>query len=136
MVQKQSRHPRRSDDEWIALIHECRNSGMSDKAWCETKKIQPSNLYYHIRRLREKSCILPLTNHTATLQPKQEVVEIQMESLADTVTPLNGSSTEQEEIFANTSAIRISIGRCKVDISNSADSATIYNTLAALHNLC
>lgn len=136
MVQKQSRHPRRSDDEWIALIHECRNSGMSDKAWCETKKIQPSNLYYHIRRLREKSCELPLTNHAATLHPKQEVVEIQMKSFADTAAPLNDSLTEQAEMTANISAIRISIGRCKVDISNSADSTTIYNTLAALHSLC
>lgn len=133
MVLKKSRHPRRSDEEWITLIHECRNSGMSDKAWCEMKKIQPSNLYYHIRRLRAKSCALPPANHTSTLQPVQEVVEIQMESLTDTPATLQ---TGQTEMIADMSAIRITIGRCKVDISNSADSTTIYNTLAALHSLC
>lgn len=136
MVLKNSRHPRRSDEEWIMLIHECRNSGMSDKAWCEMKKIQPSNLYYHIRRFREKSCELPPTNHAGVLHPKQEVVEIRMDSFADTAKTFNSSLTEQAEITTEMSAIRIGIGKCKVDISNSADSTTIYNTLAALHSLC
>ena len=95
-----------------------------------------TELLLYIRRLREKSCELPPTNHAATLHPKQEVVEIQMKSFVDTAATLNDSLTEQAEMTANISAIRISIGRCKVDISNSADSTTIYNTLAALHNLC
>lgn len=29
------RHPRRTDQEWMALIQECRTSGLTDKAWCE-----------------------------------------------------------------------------------------------------
>ena len=50
------RHPRRSDEEWLNIIHECRTSGLSDKIWCEEHHIQPSKFYYHIRRLRAKAC--------------------------------------------------------------------------------
>ena len=50
------RHPRRTDEEWRTLIQECRTSGLTDKHWCQNHNIQPSNLYYHIRRLEEKSC--------------------------------------------------------------------------------
>ena len=28
------RHPKRSDQEWMELIQECRTSGLTDKAWC------------------------------------------------------------------------------------------------------
>ena len=42
------RHPRRTDQEWMALIQECRTSGLTDKAWCEQHHIQRSNFYYHI----------------------------------------------------------------------------------------
>ena len=46
------RHPKRSDQEWMELIQECRTSGLTDKAWCERNHIQRSSLYYHIRRFR------------------------------------------------------------------------------------
>lgn len=136
MVQNTSRHPRRSDQEWIALIHECRSSGMSDKAWCEMQGIHPSNFYYHIRRLRAKACELPPANHTAERHPEQQVVEIQMESLSESPASRNTVPTAQTKHVSDASAIRISIGGYQVDISNSADSTIIYNTLAALHSLC
>ena len=50
------RHPRRSDEEWLNIIHECRTSGLSDKTWCEEHHIHTSKFYYHIRRLRAKAC--------------------------------------------------------------------------------
>lgn len=34
------RHPKRSDQEWMELIQECRTSGLTDKAWCERNHIQ------------------------------------------------------------------------------------------------
>ena len=46
------RNPRRTDEEWINLIQECRSSGLSDKCWCEEHHIHTSNFYYQIRRLR------------------------------------------------------------------------------------
>ena len=49
----------RSDEEWLALIRECRSSGLSDKRWCEEHQIHTSNFYYQIRRFRKMSCEIP-----------------------------------------------------------------------------
>lgn len=46
------RHSRRTDEEWMNLIQECRTSGLTDKRWCQEHNIQPSNFYYHIPRKR------------------------------------------------------------------------------------
>ena len=84
------RHPRRSDEEWLNIIHECRTSGLSDKIWCEEHHIQPSKFYYHIRRLRAKACeiteredtlprnrklfrFLSQSRNSVSCQPKQQV---------------------------------------------------------------
>ena len=34
------RHPRRSDEEWLNIIKECRTSGLPDKTWCLDHGIQ------------------------------------------------------------------------------------------------
>ena len=33
------RAPRRSLDDWIELVTECRQSGLTDAAWCEAQGI-------------------------------------------------------------------------------------------------
>lgn len=38
------RNPRRTDEEWINLIQECRSSGLSDKCWCEEHHIHISKI--------------------------------------------------------------------------------------------
>ncbi len=42
----QSRAPRRSQEEWLQLIMECRNSGMTDRTWCEQHGILGMNKSY------------------------------------------------------------------------------------------
>ena len=42
----------RTDEEWLSLIQECRLSGLTDKQWCETHQICPSNFYYQIQKFR------------------------------------------------------------------------------------
>ncbi|MCQ5298542.1 hypothetical protein NE644_13895 [Blautia wexlerae] len=54
------RNSRRTDKEWLDLIQECRFSGLSDKCWCQKHHIHTSNLYYQIRRLRQKACKIPV----------------------------------------------------------------------------
>lgn len=59
MVQKEYRQPRRTDQEWLELIQDCRTSSMSDKDWCNQHHIQRSSFYYHIRRFRDIAYIIP-----------------------------------------------------------------------------
>ena len=48
MVQKQAK---RSEQEWMNLIQECRASGLSDKDWCEQHGIPVSSFYNKISEL-------------------------------------------------------------------------------------
>ena len=77
------RAPGRSLNEWMDLVTECRQSGLTDAAWCNEHGISPSCFYNAVARLRKKACQIPdpagkastldLTSH------KQDVVQIAIE---------------------------------------------------------
>lgn len=78
------RTPGRSLDEWMELVTECRQSGLTDAAWCHEHGISPSCFYNAVSRLRKRACQIPapsgkdstldLTSH------KQDVVQTAIES--------------------------------------------------------
>ena len=49
------RAPGRSLDEWMELVTECRQSGLTDAAWCNEHGISPSCFYNAVTRLRKKT---------------------------------------------------------------------------------
>ena len=49
------RAPGRSLDEWMELVTECRQSGLTDAAWCNEHGISPSCFYNAVTRLRKKN---------------------------------------------------------------------------------
>lgn len=77
------RAPGRSLDEWMELVTACRQSGLTDAAWCHENEISPSCFYNAVSRLRKRACEIPepsvkdstldLTSH------KQDVVRIAIE---------------------------------------------------------
>ena len=48
------RAPGRSLDEWMELVTECRQSGLTDAAWCNEHGISPNCFYNAVTRLRKK----------------------------------------------------------------------------------
>ena len=73
----------RTDEEWLSLIQECRLSGLTDKQWCETHQICPSNFYYQIHKFRKRACEIPESHSKTTLTAqKQEVVQVTFEQSA------------------------------------------------------
>ncbi|MBR6644082.1 MAG: IS66 family insertion sequence element accessory protein TnpB [Lachnospiraceae bacterium] len=124
------RNPRRTDEEWLNLIQECRLSGLSDKYWCEQHHIHPSNFYYHIKRLRNKACDIPEAI-SSPLSQKQEVVPLSFGKPTFLSQAEQSSSLETSE-----TAIRITVHGFQVEITNVAASETIFNTLSVLQRLC
>ena len=53
------RAPGRSLDEWMKLVTECRQSGLTDAAWCTEHWISPSSFYNAVTRLRKRACQIP-----------------------------------------------------------------------------
>lgn len=124
------RNPRRTDEDWLNLIQECRSSGLSDKYWCEQHHIHPSNFYYHIKRLRNKACDIP-ESAGSPISQKQEVVQLSFQE--STVLP----QTEQlSSLETPETAIRITLQGFQIEITNAAASETIFHTLSALQRLC
>lgn len=121
------RHPKRTDEEWMNLIRECRSSGLSDKCWCEEHHIHPSSLYYQIRRLRNMDCEIPEPMPPIP-SPKQEIVQISLEA------PL--PEPARTEPSRSETAIRIIIHGFPIEITNAAAEETVFHTLSALRRLC
>lgn len=130
MVQK--RQARRSDQEWFALIQECRSSGMTDKDWCENHQIERSKFYYHIRRLRNKACMIPDSTDSA-IHVKQEIVPVPLTPK----TPFRHQPAVTAETWnaGEETAIRLSIHGFHLEITNAAAGGIIAQTIAALQTL-
>ena len=80
VIQMPARQTRRSDQEWLQLITECRQSGLSDKAWTELHDIPSSSFYNAVSRLRKNACTIPEPTGTTPMldltSNKQDVVQI------------------------------------------------------------
>lgn len=70
---------RKSIDEKLQLIMECRNSGLSDYQWCKRHDINPSTFYNWINRLHRQGNVIPeALSDEKKPQFKQEVVKLEL----------------------------------------------------------
>jgi len=138
-----------SDNQWIRFIKEGRSSGMSDKDWCIMHDIHPSTLYKVIKRLRKKACEIPNHEET-TVSLKQEIVEVAsmdengvitkphlIESgkrTGNNVPALPSIDTFNAAEFEASVRIVMPSG-VKVEMSNSANAATIRSILGVLQSV-
>ena len=121
----------RNKQQWLELITECRQSGMSDMDWCRANGIAHSTFYNAIARLRKSSCELPesikstsnqfdLTSHV-----KPDIVPVSIisdiPSVSDTHKPVLSPYT-----------IKIVMGDMTIRVSNDADSSLLMQVLRTL----
>ena len=133
----QSRTPRRSQEEWIQLIMECRNSGMTDRTWCERHGILVSSFYNAVKRLRKKACDIPYVSNKKpyaldlTAQ-KQEAVQIDLylETILNQ-TVLAPQVTSVPHID-NSHTIELMLGDVSLKVSNSADPVLLQQIIRML----
>lgn len=116
------RAKKRSVEEQMSLIMECRKSGMSDYQWCEKNAIPGSTFYTWITRLRKEGYKLPKTEvkYNNSFSTNQEIVKVEVvskELKAPTVveqqnTPITKSLVEESddklavEVFVSGATIR------------------------------
>lgn len=128
MIQKQ---PRRTEQEWMILIQQCRSSGLSDKDWCEQHSIPASTFYTKITKLRKKACDIPKTREHIIHKP-QQVVPLQIMEEA----PLSACSQTDANFSNQVPTVIINLHEYRIEITNHAARETITNILSALQQLC
>lgn len=129
MIQKQ-RQPRRTNQEWMDLIQECRISGLSDKEWCEQHSIPIGTFYTKITNLRKMACDIPKIQ-THRIQSPQQVVPLPI--IDEVPHTFNQLSTE---VSNHVPAIVLNSHGYRIEIANHAAKETIIHTLSALQQLC
>lgn len=104
-------------EEWKGRVHECRNSGMTVKAWCAEQGIKEQTYYRWQKQVweagtsKELACVPPQAVSFAEYQP----LAFASKSLGSVVVHLDCGS---------------------VEIQNGATQKTIAATLQALKSLC
>jgi hypothetical protein len=125
----------RSLQEWMSLITECRQSGLSDAAWCEQNGISVSCFYNAVSRLRKKACEIPdPVNKPAVLDltaSRQDVARIAIEpevSPAEVVPAKEPASMHLD----NSHTIEIEMNGILIKMSNSINPLLLEKVLKTL----
>ncbi len=133
----QSRAPRRSQAEWLQLVMECRNSGMTDRAWCEQHGILVSSFYNAVKRLRRKSCDIPYVSNKKPYvldltSQKQEAVQIDIYPETIPAPAVPAPRVTSVPHIDNSHTIELMMGDVSLKVSNSADPVLLQQIIRML----
>ena len=109
---------------WAGVIRERNASGLSIKAYCESKGVRPNVYFYWQRKLREAAC--------------QELLPVPATGGAQPTTP-NGwavCTLTQPASATATSTIVIEIGKSRVTAGKDTDLELLNNVCRMLMSLC
>lgn len=130
------RQTRRSQEEQLNLIMECRSSGLTDKEWCECKGIPQSTFYAWIGKLKRGNIEIPKTDMPYPVAHKtQDVVRLSVPSsiekniLDEPIGVLPKSSNSEM------STLMIEIADIKIHVKNGTDPLMLTQTLKILSGL-
>lgn len=112
----------RTDEEWIALIQQCKSSGYTDSQWCKLNGLPVSTFYAKLKLLRDQASLEKIIK--PVIQHQQDVVEVDF------------MAQEAPQKVAQEVAVCLNLNGIGIEIFNSATPLTIENTLHALRLLC
>lgn len=115
----------RSLKEWMELTTECRQSGLSDAAWCRQQNISVGSFYNAATRLRKKACVIPEPVNKAAINEldltscHQDVVKINIQP--ERVSPDIVREAASSMHLDNSHTIELMMDGVSIKINNSAD---------------
>lgn len=108
--------------EWIQMVSQCRNSGMTVSAWCEEHGINIKTYYYRMQRVCEGISEQAKPTNLPLLPSDKEATFAE-------ITP-SGRCRRQE------AAITVRFGSAEMDIHNGAEPSVIEAALRLLSKIC
>ena len=133
------RNQKRNLNEWMDIITECRQSGLSDAAWCELNGVSVSSFYNAVTRLRKKSCNVPESQGRAQvydISSKQDVVEVSI--TPDIIPAKTLPSQEMSPMYLdNSHTIEITVSGMSIKLNNSVNPVLLERIMYSLRTpLC
>lgn len=134
------RNRKRTLNEWMDIITKCRQSGLSDAAWCEQNGVSASCFYNAVSRLRKKACEVPAPLGKADVldltSAKQDVVEVSITPDIIQTKPL--PCEEAPAMYLDNSyTIEISVDGMSIKLNNSVNPALLERILHSVRTpLC
>lgn len=134
------RSQKRTQAEWINIITTCRQSGLSDFAWCEQNGISASAFYNAVSRLRKKACDIPKPAPTLNIlditNSRQDVVEVAI--TPDIVPSETLHSQERTPMYLdNSHTIEITVSGMSIKLNNSVNPVLLERIMYSLRTpLC
>ena len=110
--------------QWINIIRECHNSGMTNKSWCEEQGVNLKSYYYWQRKVRKMA-----GEKYAIVQSSKNRIEYEDSKPVFTEMKLPKHETTKP-------AVTLRIDSAVLEIQNEAELTTIENTLQALRSSC
>lgn len=127
---------RKSIDQQLQLIMECRKSGLSDYQWCKRHDINPSTFYNWINRLHGQGTELPESTSNEEIPPsKQEVVKVELIHEDTSLSTTMNQNTNNSKNLANISvhpAVEIILGNATIRFFNGTEKQLIETTFQCL----
>ena len=124
----------RTRNEWLTLIREARQSGMTDAQWCQTKGINRNAFYSAIKRLRKSSCEIPDKRPKEIFDlttSKQDVVKV---DIVPDIQPLRETAPQTDMYLDNSHMREITFGDVHISLNNGADPVLVSKTLSILRS--
>ena len=110
---------------WMSVIKQCRESGLTIRAWCKEQGVNEKGYYYWQRKFREAACI--------ELERSQESAAIQSDLIK--YEPLPAGWTQLAPTEHQDSSLTIEVGGCRVIVNSDTDPALLSQTLRTLKTL-
>ena len=107
-------------EQWLGIIKERQDSGLTVKAWCRQNNIRQSAYYYWLRRIRESACSKYLPETQSGLQSPVIFAPVQI---------------NEEEIPSRASVI-IHMKNADIEVRDDSSVKALETALAALKNIC
>ena len=120
--------------DWLAVVKECRASGLSDKDWCREHGIPSSTFYYHIRRLRKLACEIPTHECSSRICPPQEVIPLVVAD--DTVPSITPLVQHERHDIPTSLSLHIECGNISITCPDGLSSSMICSVIQALRMEC
>lgn len=112
------------EQKWAGIMQECRNSGLSNRAWCQEHGISIKTFYYWQNKLRRTAAeqIRVKSAVSLAIQEQQTIVPV--------ILP------ERESTSLNIPAVIIQKGDLRIEINKGTSDTTVSAVLRSVKHLC